>query len=60
MKRVSILAATFLPFLSMAHAGHGPVQEGLAHYILSPIHVIGLLVLGVVGYGICRLKGKKA
>jgi len=60
MKKVSILAATVLPLFSMAHVGHGPVQEGLAHYILSPIHLAGLLVLGMVGYGIYRLKEKKA
>ena len=60
MKKISILSAILLPFLSMAHVGHGPVQEGLAHYVLSPTHLVGLLIIGMVGYAVYRFRGKKA
>ncbi len=59
MKKISILSAALLPFLSMAHPGHGPVQDGMAHYILSPMHLLGILAIGIVGYGVYRWREKK-
>lgn len=43
MKNVLIsLSFLLLPFMSIAHPGHGPVDEGISHYVLSPIHFIGI------------------
>ncbi len=53
MKKIAFLPATLLPLLATAHPGHGPVDHGMAHYLLSPIHLIGVLAviaLGIVLY----------
>jgi len=43
MKKFALLSTAVLPVLASAHPGHGPVDNGLAHYLLSPIHLIGVL-----------------
>ena len=34
-----------MPFLTMAHAGHGHVQHGISHYLTSPIHLFGVVAI---------------
>jgi hydrogenase/urease accessory protein HupE len=52
MKKIAFLPVMLLPVLAMAHPGHGPVDHGLAHYLTSPIHLLGivaaLVLVGVV------------
>lgn len=51
MKKTILIAAAALPMLANAHAGHGPVDNGLAHYLLSPLHLSSLLLAAVVAVG---------
>ena len=63
MKKLSIIAAATLPALASAHPGHGPVDHGISHYLLSPIHLIGVLAviaLGVVLYRYYKTSKKNA
>ena len=40
-----------LPFLSLAHEGHGVVNTGPGHYVLSPEHAIPLVLAFIlIGY----------
>jgi hypothetical protein len=39
-----------VPFLLLAHAGHGPVDSGPAHYLLSIEHYLGFAALLGVAY----------
>lgn len=39
----------------MAHPGHGAGGEGLWHYLTEPLHLIGLVVVLLVGIGACHL-----
>ncbi len=53
MKKILSAPATLIPAIAMAHPGHGPINQGLAHYLLSPIHLLGVvagLMLVVVLY----------
>ena len=59
-----ILALTSLPMLSLAHEGHGLVQNGPAHYIFSFEHALPLMaILAAIVYlvrkGITRRVGNK-
>ena len=49
MKKIAFLPATILPAIAMAHPGHGPVDHGLAHYLTSPIHIIGVMAVVALG-----------
>ncbi len=49
MKKVAFGSLFALPVVAMAHAGHGPVNDGLVHYLLSPLHLSALLTAGVIG-----------
>ena len=51
MKKVSLFAAAVLPALASAHPGHGPVDNGLAHYLLSPLHLSAILLAAVLAIG---------
>jgi len=47
---------TLLPFATIAHEGHGVVNVGPAHYVLTPEHGLPIVVVAAVaGYFI----GKK-
>ena len=48
MKKTILFAATALPILASAHPGHGPVDNGLAHYLLSPLHLSAILLAAVI------------
>lgn len=61
MKKRALLLAAFAPVLLFAHPGHGMVQHGFAHYLTSPIHLVGILavvMLGVVLFNYKRLTSK--
>ena len=63
MKKLIIIPAASLPALANAHPGHGPVDHGMAHYLLSPIHLMGVLAviaLGVVLYRYYKTSKKNA
>ena len=63
MKKIAFLPATLLPVIAMAHPGHGPVEHGLAHYLTSPIHLIGvaaIVALGVVLFRYYRTNKRHA
>lgn len=56
------LAVLFIisPVMGFAHEGHGPVKDGVGHYILSPEHAIPLTLLVFAGvYFLVRKKIKK-
>ena len=60
MKKTILLASILLPALTIAHTGHGPVDNGLAHYLLSPFHLSAFLTAAVIGIGgYLYLKNKK-
>jgi len=42
MKKLIAASAILLPAITLAHPGHGAINDGLAHYLLSPIHLIGV------------------
>jgi hypothetical protein len=42
MKKLISASAIVLPAIVMAHPGHGPVENGLSHYLFSPIHMLGI------------------
>ena len=42
MKKLISASVLVLPTIVMAHPGHGPVEQGLTHYLFSPIHMIGI------------------
>ena len=53
MKRFILLLSVLAPAMLGAHPGHGPVDNGMAHYLLAPIHIVGIaavLLLVVVLY----------
>lgn len=54
MKTLTALLGILTPMISFAHSGHGPVDDGLAHYLLSPLHLIGVLAVAIVGIGIYK------
>ena len=39
---------TFLPLLTIAHEGHGIVENGPAHYVFSIEHALPLIALAAV------------
>ena len=51
MKKIILIAAAALPMFANAHPGHGPVEHGLAHYLLSPLHLSSLLVAAAIAVG---------
>lgn len=59
MKKIAFLSASFIPVAAMAHAGHGPVDQGLAHYLTSPIHLIGIAAAAALGVVLYRAKQSK-
>ncbi len=59
MKNRVLIAATVLPGVLFAHAGHGPIENGLAHYIFSPIHIIGVLAVATVVFAIYKYSVRK-
>ena len=59
MKNVFLYLVLLAPLFTNAHTGHGPVDDGLAHYVLSPIHLIGVLAFGLVAYGIYQFSRAK-
>ena len=60
MKKTILLTTTLLPALVFAHSGHGPVDGGLAHFLLSPLHLSALLSAAVIAVGgYLYLKHKK-
>ena len=54
MKKTILISTILLPVLASAHEGHGPVDNGLAHYLLSPIHLIGVLAAIVAAVGLYK------
>lgn len=51
MKKLFALLFAFVPFLSFAHPGHGDTEGfTIIHYVVEPIHVITLAVVGVAVY----------
>ena len=56
MKRafsVSVAVLAGIPAV-FAHAGHGPMESDLMHYLTSPAHLAGAIVLLIVGVVIMR------
>jgi hypothetical protein len=60
ISRFLVLALALLPAFCFAHPGHGPVDHGPAHFMLSPIHAIPLLVALVLGIGWYFSRRKKS
>lgn len=64
MKKFSLAssAVLLLPFLSLAHEGHG-ATEGftITHYFVEPVHLLYALAFGVASYVAISFyrKGKK-
>jgi 5-enolpyruvylshikimate-3-phosphate synthase len=61
MKKIWLAAGTFLPFVSMAHPGHGELEGfTIQHYMVEPEHVVALvLILAVVFFFAGRKKEMK-
>ena len=59
MRKLTLLSAVLVPFLSMAHEGHGTIQKGVGHYLTSPIHLFGVLALVVAVVLIYKVRTKK-
>lgn len=56
MKRVILVATLLIPFIGIAHAGHGFDDTGLIHYLLTPLHLISLVITILACYGIIRYR----
>lgn len=58
MKKLSILFAAMLPFITMAHPGHGETEGfTIKHYMVEPEHVLlVLLTMAVVIFFLGRSK----
>ena len=58
MRKMMLLLATLLPFITMAHPGHGETEGfTIKHYIVEPEHaVFALLVMAVVIFFLGRRK----
>ncbi|MDX5325935.1 MAG: hypothetical protein LPK80_06710 [Bacteroidota bacterium] len=54
MKRLALLLA-MSPLLMVAHPGHGPVDHGPAHYLITPEHLLGTLMVAILAFGVYRL-----
>ena len=59
MKNVTLLSAVLLPFLTIAHAGHGHVQHGIGHYLTSPIHLFGVIAIAALVVVVYKVRSKK-
>ncbi|MDH5397684.1 MAG: hypothetical protein OEX02_06040 [Cyclobacteriaceae bacterium] len=60
LKKVWIITLlSVLPLFAAAHPGHGVEGSALQHHLLSPVHAILFILLGVVLFGIYRLYQKK-
>lgn len=42
MNKLIAVSAILIPVFTQAHPGHGAINHGLAHYLLSPIHLLGV------------------
>ena len=51
MKKTILLAAILGPALVSAHSGHGAVEHGIGHYLLTPFHLSAFLTAAVIGIG---------
>lgn len=59
MKRI-VMLLLLTPSLLFAHSGHGPVDTGPAHYLLSIEHYLGLIaVIGGAYFLYARRKAKR-
>lgn len=59
MKNLSLVSAVLMPFLTMAHAGHGHVQHGIGHYLTSPIHLFGVVAIAAFAIVMYKVRSKK-
>lgn len=59
MNRLFILCALLSPLFSIAHPGHGPVENGLSHYLTSPVHLVGFAVAAVAAVVVYRYQKVK-
>jgi hypothetical protein len=54
-KIITIILAAFLPVLSVsAHPGHGIVEDGPLHYILSIEHAVPIVIFAFIIYYFVR------
>lgn len=57
---VALTAALLAP-LAGAHVGHGFTSAGsLLHYLVEPIHLVPIVLIVAVAYGIRRVSRRKA
>lgn len=59
MNKLFFLCVLLSPLFSLAHPGHGPVQHGLAHYLTSPVHLVGFAVAAVAAFAAYRYQRAK-
>lgn len=63
MKRILIFGASAVPFIALAHPGHGETEGfSIIHYFTEPMHVIvtvGAVVALYAGYRFFRRKSEK-
>ena len=56
MTRRLLAAAALVPAVAQAHPGHAGLDQGIAHVVTSPDHLMAaLLVLGMVAAAAMRL-----